>query len=126
MRLAETCKKYVFECMKSLFTKITYKQTFRLPPWSDFSDYRRCCLLGYSPHFAPIKLNLQLSHCAHFFFNTFLLASRDYLLAIFGVPWLVDVTTPISASAATCCSSLCLFPLHKGTKHCLRVHPNPV
>ena len=54
----------VFECMNSPFIKITYIQTFPLPPWSGFSNYLRCCLLGYSLHFAPIKLNLQLSHCA--------------------------------------------------------------
>ena len=54
-----------------LFTKITYIQTFPLPPWSGFSDYLRCCLLGYSLHFAPIKLNLQLSHCAFFKVDSF-------------------------------------------------------
>ena len=38
--------------MYSPFTKITYILTFPLPL---SQSYLKCCLPGYSPHFAPNK-----------------------------------------------------------------------
>ena len=66
--LAETfCKKYRLDCMYSPFTKshiYTHLPCYLLEAAS--WNCLRCCLLGSSPHFAPIKLNSQPPHRVFF------------------------------------------------------------
>ena len=60
------CKKYMFDCMYSPFTRVTYILTFS-PASAAFSQsYLKCCLQSYSLHFAPQKDLIHNSHVVHF------------------------------------------------------------
>ena len=62
-------EKYVLDCRHPLFTKITYILSSFCLFGTVSQHYLRCCLLGYSPHFAPSKTSLEtLTLCPPFFF----------------------------------------------------------
>ena len=59
-------KKYVLDCMYSLFTKITYMLMLPCLFRATSQSCLRCCLLSIAFTLPQIKLNSQLSHCAYF------------------------------------------------------------
>ena len=69
-RLAETFwKKYVLDYMYSPFTKITYRVTSPLPPWSSFSELSEVLSPGLQFSFAPNKTSLTTLTLCIFFFS---------------------------------------------------------
>ena len=79
-------KKYVLDCMCSLFAKIKYILSFPSTSLEVSQSYLRCSLPGCSPHITPNNLTHN-SHVVHFLFSFFLvgifITENEKILRVF-------------------------------------------